>query len=173
MQVARLVLLPRINHLLAIGHHDLAVFGYAIPVKSRLSQPSLAQPEVAFARQEPVAEDGSKEWKAKIYGLDEKPVVRHKDLLYVFRVVEHIDGHMKKPEAHHISVSAGRIHQKVERVRDILGQVPAYEVAARAVRMWRGGHYSIYLFIVTVEILLEINPGFNIISTLGTGVKKK
>jgi predicted transcriptional regulator len=75
-------------------------------MKSRLRQSPLAQPEVAFARQEPVTENASKEWEAKIDGFNKRPIVCYQDVFNVLRVIENVDGYMKKTTSSYVAVLA-------------------------------------------------------------------
>jgi hypothetical protein len=106
MHVAGLVFPPGLKHLLGIVHHYAAIFSYAPAMKSRLRQSPLAQPEVAFARQEPVTENASKEWEAKIDGFNKRPIVCYQDVFNVLRVIENVDGYMKKTKSSYVAVLA-------------------------------------------------------------------
>ena len=56
VQVAHLAVAPAVQQPLGVGHHGLGVGGQALAVKSGGDEPALAPPEVALARQQPVAE---------------------------------------------------------------------------------------------------------------------
>src|SRR5262249_18185766 len=127
-------------HLLSISHHYTAIFGYAILMKSRLSQPPLPQPEVAFACQQAVAKDASKERHTKIERLDKMPVVRHQDRFDVLRVIQNPDRNVKKTETHNIPELTACTHQEAERVLDVLRQISPYQMAFWTVRTDRTRH---------------------------------
>src|SRR5262249_10415909 len=131
------------NILLVNLHHATPIFGYPILMKSRLSQPPLPQPEVAFARQQAVAEDASKERHTKIQGLNKVPVVGHQDILDVLGVIQNPDRDVKKTETHYIPELTGYIHQEAERVLDVLRQISPYQMAFGTVRTHGGRHIPV------------------------------
>jgi hypothetical protein len=86
--------------------HGGAIHHQALAMKRRLSHAPFAQPYLAAAGQQSITEDAALEGQAQRHWLYEISITEH--ALDVLRVIEKVDGDVKKPQANNVAKFASR-----------------------------------------------------------------
>jgi hypothetical protein len=114
-------------------------------MKGRLGEAPLAEPEVTFAGQQPVAEQRA-EYAIEV-AFDEVALLRDQDFLDVARVIENDDPPSTEVQLDVVALRTRALQQKPELVQTDLGHIDQQEVPAGSSSDGRcGGSHAMIVY---------------------------
>ena len=116
MHVARFALAPIGRQSFRVIDHRPGVTGDPFAMKGRRSQPPLALPLVALARQQTVSHQTLEKIRAQRHRLDEVLRVRCQHILNLVRMIEKQRRHIEKPHPDYVAVVALRTFDETKRI---------------------------------------------------------
>src|SRR6266487_7206048 len=106
MNVARFAFAPALNHSLSAGDHRFGVSGYSVAMKGGLGQAPLAEPLLAFARQQAIAEKEAKWPPSPCPIFNKASILRDQHFFDVVWMVDYISVQMRDTHEDNITVVA-------------------------------------------------------------------
>ena len=134
--VQGLAVAPARRRPLRVRDHRVGVGGDALLVERRLREPALAPMQIAFARQQPFAEQLFRALERTPFL--EQPRARHQHVLDVVRMVQQHEPLRADPEADDVAILAREPRERAEPVA--LQRAGEQQAEERAARAWRSVH---------------------------------